>query len=124
MPLVVPLQPVPFQTVAVTLNNQSVQLDVYTLQASALAAVVGTALLEPPPLFMDVLVNNQPIIGGVICQNLNRIVRSLYLGFIGDFTFLDNSGNGLDPSYAGLGSIFSLIYLFPSDLNPLPTGGL
>jgi hypothetical protein len=124
MPIVVPLQPVPYQTVAVTLNNQSVQLDVYTLQASALAAVVGTALVSPPPLFMDVLVNNLPIIGGVICQNLNRIVRSLYLGFVGDFTFLDNSGNGLDPSYAGLGSTFSLIYLFPADLNPLPTGGL
>ncbi len=124
MPLVVPLQPVPSQTVAVLLNNQSCQLDVYTLQADALAAVEGTALLRPPPLFMDVLVNNQPIVGGVICQNFNRIVRSLYLGFLGDFEWFDNSGNGADPSYAGIGSTFSLIYLFPADLKPLPTGGL
>lgn len=30
------------------------------------------------------------VIGDAICQNLNRIVRSLYLGFSGDVAFIDN----------------------------------
>lgn len=66
-------------------------------------------------LFMDVLVSDVPIIQGVICQNLNRIVRSLYLGFQGDFTWIDNQGSD-DPTYTGLGARFSLAYLAVSDL--------
>jgi hypothetical protein len=107
MPLVVPLQAVPSQNVSVTLNNQECQLSVYT---------------ENGQLYMNVSVANALIIGGVIAENLNLIVRSLYLGFLGDFVFLDNSGNGADPVFAGLGSVFSLIYLFPADLQNLPAG--
>jgi len=67
-------------------------------------------------LFIDVFVNNQLIIGGVICENLNRIVRDSYLGFIGDLIFYDTTKGGNDPDYTGLGSRYLLVYLEQSDL--------
>lgn len=100
MALTVPLQATPSQTLTIVLNNQLTRINVSQ---------------KPTGLYMDVLVNESPIISGVICQNLNRIVRSLYLGFIGDFCFVDNEGEA-DPEYTGLGSRFSLIYLEPSEL--------
>lgn len=100
---IVPLQAVPNQTVVVLLNGQVTQLNVYS---------------KGENLYMDVLVNNILVIGGVICENLNRIVRSLYLGFQGDFIFIDNQGDA-DPVYTGLGGAdarYSLAYLSPADL--------
>lgn len=101
--LIVPLQPVPNQQVAVLLAGQSCEL------------VVQQKFFG---LFMNVSVNNALIIGGVLCENRNRIVRSLYLGFIGDFIFIDNQGSE-DPVYTGLGGAlarFSLAYLEASEL--------
>ena len=100
----VPLQAIPSQTVTVQLNGQSCTLNVYQKSTG---------------MFMDVLVNDVLIIGGVICENLNRIVRSLYLGFIGDFAFVDTQGS-LDPYYAGLGIRYFLIYFLATELSPLP----
>lgn len=65
---------------------------------------------------MDIYVSGTLIIGGVICQNLNRIVRDKYLGFIGDFSWIDNTGLGNDPYYTGLGTTYSLAYLSEADL--------
>jgi hypothetical protein len=101
--LVVPLQAVPNQTLQVTLGNQPCILNVYQYSTG---------------LFMDVYISATPIITGVICHNICRIVRSLYLGFIGDFVFYDTQGN-LDPIYTGLGSRYILVYLTPSDLGGL-----
>ena len=67
---------------------------------------------------MDVYIGNTLIIAGVICQNENRIVRSLYLGFSGDFAWYDTQGS-TDPIYTGLGSRYLLLYLYP---NELPDG--
>lgn len=97
---VVPVQATPNQSLQVQLGGQSVALNIYQTAYG---------------LFMDVYVGSTLIIGGVICQNLNRIVRSLYLGFIGDFVFNDNQGV-TDPVYTGLGTRYSLIYLEASDL--------
>jgi hypothetical protein len=52
---------------------------------------------------------------GVICQNWNRIIRSAYLGFVGDFAFWDTQGSN-DPTFGGFGSRFLLFYLEKSDL--------
>ena len=68
-------------------------------------------------LFIDLYVGGVLIIGGVLCENLNRIVRSLYLGFVGDLTFIDNEGTS-DPTYDGLGARYSLAYLEAADLAP------
>jgi hypothetical protein len=100
MSLVVPLQAVKSQTLSVQLNGQNCQLNVYQ-------KFYG--------LFFDLYVNQTLIIGGVLCQNLNRIVRSLYLGFSGDFVFYDNQGE-TDPTYTGLGARYTLLYLLPSEL--------
>lgn len=66
-------------------------------------------------MFMTVEVGGDTIIAGVICLNLNRIVRDAYLGFLGDFIWYDSQGED-DPIYTGIGTRFQLIYLSQSDL--------
>ena len=97
---IVPLQPVPSQIVSTALNNQSCTINVYTLSTG---------------LYCDLYVNNILIIGGVVCQNNNVIVRDAYLGFIGDIAFEDTQGN-TDPIYSGLGTRYILCYFLPSEL--------
>lgn len=100
--LIVPIQAVPNQSVQVLLSNQQVLLNIY---------------LRSTNLYMDVYVDSgsTEIVVGVICQNINRIVRDLYFGFLGDFSFFDTQGTD-DPIYTGLGARFQLIYIEPSDL--------
>jgi hypothetical protein len=99
--LIVPTQAVPNQSLQVQLGNQACTLNVYQY---------------PYGLFMDVYVSGAIIIGGVICENLNRIVRDFYLGFVGDFVWFDTQGSN-DPIYTGLGSRYQLIYLEAADIN-------
>lgn len=98
--LVIPLQPTPSQQISVQLASQNCRINVYQKTFG---------------VFCDLYVGNTLIIGGVICENLNRIVRSLYLGFSGDLTFIDTQGRD-DPFYTGLGTRWLLLYLAPSDL--------
>lgn len=97
---IIPLEAVPNQTVTVNLDGQVSQVNVYQ-------TFFG--------LILDLYVNDVLIIGGVICENLNRIVRSLYLGFSGDLAFIDNQGS-TDPVYSGLGARYSLSYLSADEL--------
>jgi hypothetical protein len=99
--LIVPLQPVPNQAVRVQLAGQDCQINVYTK--------IGY-------LFVDVLVSNVVVVAGVVAENLNRIVRSTYLGFTGDLAFIDNEGSA-DPVYTGLGSRFSLAYVTAEEMS-------
>lgn len=101
--LIVPLQPRPSQQVQVQLAGQTCQIKVYQ---------------APTAMFTDLYVNNGLIIGGVICQNRNRIVRSTYLGFIGDLIFVDQQGT-TDPVYTGLGTRYLLYYLSTDNLGGL-----
>jgi hypothetical protein len=98
---VVPIADTYAQTLSVTLANQAVTLAIYQKSTG---------------LFCDVSVSGSTILTGVICQNLNRIVRDLYLGFVGDLIFVDLQGTS-DPSAPGLGTRFVLCYLELSDLN-------
>jgi len=97
---IIPLEAVPNQTVTVNLDGQVSQVNVYQ-------TFFG--------LFLDLYVNDVLIVGGVICENLNRIVRSLYLGFSGDLAFIDGEGSS-DPVYSDLGSRYSLAYLSADEL--------
>ena len=97
---IIPLQAIPNQTLTTQLANQSVSLNIYQMAYG---------------LFVDVYVNDVLIIAGVIAENLNRIVRSLYLGFVGDLAFIDTQGT-TDPIYTGLGDRYQLAYLEESDL--------
>lgn len=100
MAFVVPTRPLPNQTLQAQLSNQACTIDVYQTSKG---------------LFMDLYVAGVVVITGVLCENLNRIVRSLYLGFAGDFVFTDTQGS-TDPVYTGLGDRFLLVYLEPSEL--------
>ena|SRR5260221_149125 len=109
---VIPLQAVPSQQVQVTLGGQQCVINVYQKRFG---------------LFLDLTVNGNPVVIGAICQYFNRIIRSVYLGFIGDLMFIDNQGAN-DPDYTGLGdttsasntgaltSRYDLVYLETADL--------
>jgi hypothetical protein len=101
---IVPLQPVPNQTVTITLDSQLCQINAYQKGAN---------------LYLDLLVDNTLIAGGVICENLNRLVRYAYLGFAGDLAFIDNQGSN-DPVYTGLGpdtsARYNLAYISAAEL--------
>lgn len=101
--LSIPVQPLPSQTLQVQLANQSCTINLYQTAFG---------------LFFDLYIGASLVIGGCLCQNLNRLVRSVYLGFVGDFAFVDTHVNS-DPDYTGLGSQFVLIYLELSDLQAL-----
>lgn len=100
MMLIVPLRALPNQTLQVQLAGQPCTINVYQ---------------QAYGLFTDLYVAGGLIIGGVICRNLNRIVRSAYLGFTGDLVFGDTQGTS-DPLYTGLGSRWQLAYLAEGDV--------
>lgn len=100
---IVPLQALPNQIVNIALNDQSCAIKVYQ-------KFYG--------LFIDLYVDEQLVIGGVICEDRNRIVRSKYLGFDGDLAFFDTVGNA-DPSYETLGAQFLLAYFTEDDIQLL-----
>jgi hypothetical protein len=99
--LIVPAQENPNQAFNVTLGGQQVQLEIFQTNYG---------------LFMNVSVAGTPIVSGVICENLSRIVREAYSGFLGDLVWLDTTGAGTDPIYSGIGAQYLLIYLEAADL--------
>lgn len=101
--LVVPLQPIPSQTLNCTLAAQPCTINVYQQMFG---------------LYMDLLIGNTPIVQGIIALNYNLIVRNTYLGFAGDFVFYDSQGTS-DPVYTGFGTRYFLAYLEASDISTL-----
>lgn len=97
---IIPLTATPAQTLIVVLENQICQIDIYQ---------------KFHGLFINLSVAGVLVIGGVVCENLNRIKRSAYLDFIGDLCFVDTQGSE-DPDYSGLGDRFVLAYLEEADL--------
>ena len=49
------------------------------------------------PVFMDVLLNDNPILLGVVLKNESLTLMNAYLGLIGDFAIIDVSGINEDP---------------------------
>lgn len=91
------------------------RLGTYTLSTAAavtpqtrVTAYVSTLrpgnqiLVDPPPyentnpIFVDLYVSDALVIGGVLLQNRNAVVRNSYLGFVGDIAVIDTEGNS-DP---------------------------
>jgi hypothetical protein len=96
----IPISATPSQKLSSVLGGQNCQLKVYQ---------------KTTGLYVDVYVNNAPIVQGAIARDRVRIVRHAYLGFVGDLAFVDTQGTS-DPISTGLGSRYSLIYLEASDL--------
>lgn len=101
MPQIIPLQPLPAQTLEALLGDQATSLEIRQLSTG---------------LYMNILVSSIEIVGFTLCENFNRIVRNSYLGFSGDLIFIDNTGQGRDPTFDGLGTDYSLVYLSVADL--------
>lgn len=91
---IVPLQPVPAQTLSVLLGDQNCQIRVEQ---------------KGDYCYLSLAVNNAPIVNTVICRDRVALVRYDYLGFSGDLAFVDMAGTS-DPQYAGLGSRYQLVY--------------
>lgn len=91
----IPLQPVPTQATKVVLGGQNVQLLIYQ---------------KPQGVFVDINTDGVDIVIGVVARDAVPLMCRDYLGFIGNLLFVDTQGNS-DPSYDGLGSRFSLVYL-------------
>lgn len=105
---IIPISDTDSQTITTVLAGQNCKINLYQKSTG---------------FYCDLYVSDVLIIGGVICQNLNRIVRSTYLGFTGDLCFYDTQGTttvpstGLDPSSPGVGTRYLLLYLESTDLN-------
>lgn len=94
------LEPKKSQSLSITLNGQ--QCIIRLIQRESF-------------IYMDLTVNDKPLIQGVPCLFGNKMVGYSYLGFSGDLIFIDNEGQE-DPSFDGLGSRFILYYLEGSEL--------
>lgn len=108
--LIVPVRAVASQVLTVQLSNQSTRLAIYSKPIPTGGA----------SLYMDVSVNDALIIGGVLCLQNVAIVRTAYLGFVGDFAFYDTQPDPLagpqDPDYTGIGARWPLYYFEPGEL--------
>jgi hypothetical protein len=91
----IPLQPVPTQATKVVLGGQNVQLLIYQ---------------KPQGVFVDINADGVDIVAGIVARDAVPLMCRNYMGFIGNLLFVDTQGNS-DPSYDGLGSRFSLVYL-------------
>lgn len=95
----VPLQAVPNQTLAITLDRQPAQI---TLRQNG------------DNMYFDLFVSTNPIVLTRICRDRQRLLLDAgYRGFLGDFVFIDTQGAD-NPAFAGLGGVgsrYQLIYL-------------
>ena len=99
--LVVPTLPLPSQQLQIQLADQACTINIYQNNYG---------------LFVDVYSNDVLIVAGVLALDRTRLVRYAYLGFTGDFVFLDTQNGNADPVYTGLGDRFQLLYLEADDL--------
>lgn len=92
----IPLQPVPNQTLAVTLARQNAQI----------------ALRQNGPnMYFDLQLDGAYIVRTRICRDRQRLLLdAAYRGFVGDFAFIDTQGTE-EPQFAGLGDRYQLVYL-------------
>jgi len=98
--LTVPIIDAPSQTLSATLGGQNCRLSLRTFTTG---------------LYLDLYINDTPIVVGAVCLDRCLSIRAAYTGFVGDLMFVDTQGND-DPSSPGLGTRFVLVYLEASDL--------
>ncbi|WP_160286398.1 Ig domain-containing protein [Pseudomonas knackmussii] len=97
---IIPLAAVAAQTLKVVLGQQNCVLNVYQKSTG---------------IYLDVTLEGEVILTGVLARDRVRCIRQDYLGFVGDLAFMDTQGAD-DPVYSGLGSRWVLMYLEPADL--------
>lgn len=112
--MLVPLSALASQTVQFVAGGQNCQMSVYTNDGYDYTDVT---LSEPKPyIAIDFSYNGIQVTNTQNCLNEKRLLLNRqYLGFIGDFMFVDTQGTD-DPQYTGLGTRWVLVYLEASDL--------
>lgn len=90
----IPLDAVASQKVSLQLANQSCRIEVYQKRTG---------------LYLNLFVNDAPVVYGVLCRDRIWIVRGSWQGFTGDLAFIDTQGRS-DPDYTGLGARFVLVW--------------
>jgi hypothetical protein len=90
----IPMQAFPAQTLAVQLGGQLTQITTYQKRTG---------------MFLDLLVNNVPIVTGAACLDRVPILRNAYSGFVGNLAFVDTQGSS-DPTFDGLVDRFALVW--------------
>lgn len=98
----IPLAATPAQSLTVQLAGQNCKINVYE---------------KTTGVYLDLLVNNAPVVTCVLCLDRVRMIRETYMGFVGDLTFVDTQGTS-DPTNSGFGNAprFLLVYLEAADL--------
>lgn len=111
---IVPLTNEPAQTLQIVLAGQNCAIEIDSYDGSDptdLALSTSTSWLG-----FSLTVSGASITTNATCLDRKRLLLNRqYLGFIGDFMFIDTQGVD-DPQYAGLGTRWVLLYLEASDL--------
>lgn len=114
MPLVIPIQAVPSQTVNCVLGGQNCQIAVY---------------YKVQGIFVDLAINGADVFVASLGLNQNPLDPcNSYDGFAGDLYFIDTQGSD-DPQYTGFGTRWFLLYLTAAEIEsisfrPVTSGSL
>ena len=93
--LYVPIKAEPYQSLQVVLNQQNCDI---------------TIRLIGDNLYFSLGVNGTNYVTNKICRHGASLVTAKYLGFFGDFVFIDLYGNS-DPVYTELNERYFLVYV-------------
>lgn len=104
MPLVIPIQAVPSQTVNCVLGGQNCQIAVY---------------YKVQGIFVDLAINGVDVFVASLGLNQNPLDPcNSYDGFAGDLYFIDTQGSA-DPLYTGFGTRWFLLYLTAAEIESI-----
>lgn len=93
--MIIPLEALPNQKLTINLNNQNCVFEFVTRGKN---------------IYMNLSVDNQEVVNGVICLNKVDLIQYNYLNFNGRLYFEDLESN-LDPYFWGLGTRWVLNYV-------------
>lgn len=111
----VPLGSNPNETLQIVLAGQNCAIELRSLDGYAYADSIGLDN-KHEYLAFSLSVSGVSITNTALCLNRKRLlVNRQYLGFVGDFIFVDTQGDEA-PQFAGLGTRWLLVYLEAADL--------
>lgn len=93
----IPLQPVPIQTLAVTVARQAAQIQLRQQSDGSMYFSLTNA-------------NTSIVRTRIVRDRVRLLTDAGYRGFVGDFAIVDLQGTD-DPVYTGLGTRFALYYI-------------
>jgi len=99
-PLIIPTTEYPAQHINVQLGGQSCAIDIFTKSINVPILPPGMIPTDPDPVyensnpvFLNLYVDDEPIVLGAVCRDKSLLIMNTYLGFIGDLSVVDTVGN-------------------------------